>query len=367
MRNTTIIWFVFFCAACVFITGCIGEENSRFALDQHIGRASAGDASVSTDDGLALVHSFSRGSLSVRLLAPSVGFTLETGNGGSLSWSIAAGNMMPGSVCTAETPEEGFVSVSETPVSATSSVFAVTLQGGRSARVTIAPPDAASGGVFRFALLSDIQGTADRDIYASINADPSVRFLVSAGDLTENGDSSQFRDFLGNISVLDVPVYSAPGNHDLFSGTSAWHEHMGLFNSSFVFKGVRFTFADSSQGTIEPRVYDWLEARLSEGADADHVFITHIPPQDPFGLRGGAFANSLEAAKLLALLGRGRVDVTLYGHIHSYYAFTNAGIPAYISGGGGGIQGIIEPYGRHFLLIDASSAGIVSVTKIMAD
>ena len=349
------------------MTGCISEENFRCGLDRSVGRASDGDASISTEGGLALVHSFFRGDVSIRLLAPSVSFILETGSGAALSWNIAADNMMPGSVCAAETAEEGTLPVSEAGVSATSSIFTVPLQGSRRVRVTIAPPDSTTDGVFRFAFLSDIQGTNDRDIYASINADASVRFLISAGDLTENGEMSQYREFFENISVLNVPLYSAPGNHDLFSGASAWHEKMGLFNSSFVFKGVRFTLADSSKGTIEPHAYDWLKVRLSEGAGADHVFVTHIPPQDPFGLRGGSFANSLEAAKLLALLGRGYVDLTLYGHIHSYYAFTNAGIPAYIAGGGGGIQGFIAPYGRHYLLIDAASDGVVSVTKIMAD
>ena len=63
----------------------------------------------------------------------------------------------------------------------------------------------------------------------------------------------------------------------------------------------------------------------------------HIPPVDPIGVRNGSFANRNEAAKLLTRLARGGVDLTLYGHIHSYYAFENAGIPAHISGGGGAI------------------------------
>ena len=44
-------------------------------------------------------------------------------------------------------------------------------------------------------------------------------------------------------------------------------------------------------------------------------------------------------AKLLGMLSAAGVDLTLYGHVHTYLEFTNAGIPAYISGGGGAIPG----------------------------
>jgi predicted phosphodiesterase len=55
---------------------------------------------------------------------------------------------------------------------------------------------------------------------------------------------------------------------------------------------------------------------------------------------------------LVARLASGKVDLTLYGHIHSFYAFANAGIPAYISGGGGAIPERLDGIGRHFLTID---------------
>jgi 3',5'-cyclic AMP phosphodiesterase CpdA len=83
----------------------------------------------------------------------------------------------------------------------------------------------------------------------------------------------------------------------------------------------------------------------------------HIPPLDPVGVRNGAFANRNEAAKLLARLAGGNVDLTLYGHIHSYYRFDNAGIDAHISGGGGAIPERFDDVGRHYLVVtvDAST------------
>lgn len=40
------------------------------------------------------------------------------------------------------------------------------------------------------------------------------------------------------------------------------------------------------------------------------------------------------------------VDLTVHGHVHSYYAFANAGIPAFITGGGGAIPERFDAIGR---------------------
>jgi hypothetical protein len=47
--------------------------------------------------------------------------------------------------------------------------------------------------------------------------------------------------------------------------------------------------------------------------------------------------RALPPGGVLAELAKEGVDIALYGQIHSYYAFANAGIPAYISGGGGSV------------------------------
>jgi Icc protein len=71
---------------------------------------------------------------------------------------------------------------------------------------------------------------------------------------------------------------------------------------------------------------------------------------------------------LLARLAAGGVDLTLYGHIHSYYRFHNAGIPAYISGGGGSHPERFDQIGRHFLVVDADpGAGTLQVRVVRVD
>jgi hypothetical protein len=76
-----------------------------------------------------------------------------------------------------------------------------------------------------------------------------------------------------------------------------------------------------------------------------------------------------EAAKLLGMLANGNVDATFYGHLHSYYAYENAGIPAYISGGGGAYPERWDGIGRHFLVVDLDpgSARVESVGVVRVD
>ncbi len=78
----------------------------------------------------------------------------------------------------------------------------------------------------------------------------------------------------------------------------------------------------------------------------------HIPPIDPTGTRNGAFASRDEAVALFSELQDFDVDLTLYGHVHSFYDFDNAGIPAVISGGGGAIPERFDDIGRHFVVFD---------------
>ena len=65
--------------------------------------------------------------------------------------------------------------------------------------------------------------------------------------------------------------------------------------------------------------------------------------------------------------GRGRVDALFLGHIHSYYAFSVAGIPTYISGGGGAIQERFDGIERHYLKVRASARGIEDVAIVRVD
>ena len=158
------------------------------------------------------------------------------------------------------------------------------------------------------------------------------------------------------------------GNHEMGAPASAWHELFGPFNVHFTFKGVAFSLVDSGNATIDPHVYERLDGWLDDNRARTHAVLTHVPPIDPAGLRGGSFRSRKEAAKLLQKLGAGQVDALFLGHIHSYYAFSAAGVPSYISGGGGAIQETLDGIERHYLRVRASpERGIEEVAVVRVD
>ena len=202
--------------------------------------------------------------------------------------------------------------------------------------------------------MADVQEAIDRveDIYAVVNADPSIRFVLFNGDLTEQGSHAELEVFQAKMASLRVPLYATLGNHELGTRDDSFHDFFGRGSSSFVFRGVRFTLLDSASATVDPRVYRWLDGWLEQGAGSLHIVTMHIPPLDPAGERNGSFASRAEANKLVGRLAEGGVDLTIYGHIHSYYAYQNAGIPAFITGGGGSIPERMDGIGRHYLTVD---------------
>lgn len=86
-------------------------------------------------------------------------------------------------------------------------------------------------------------------------------------------------------------------------------------------------------------------------------------------VRQGSFASSREAHRLLARLAAGAVDLTSYGHLHTYIGFENAGIPAHISGGGGAEPMLWDGIDRHFLTVDVAPQdnAITAVTVVRVD
>jgi 3',5'-cyclic AMP phosphodiesterase CpdA len=220
---------------------------------------------------------------------------------------------------------------------------------------------------FRFGILSDIQRavTEVSDIFTRMNEASDLTFVLSTGDLTNQGKAGELDFLQQQLELLKVPFFTTLGNHELGVSPAAFHDWFGRVNFHFEFGGVHFTLLDSASGTLDPIVYDWLDGWLDQGRDHLHVVGMHLPPLDPVGLRNGGFASRNEAAKLLAQLADGGVDLTFYGHIHSYYRFENAGIEAHISGGGGGLPERFDGIGRHYLTVEADPQVGTLATRVV--
>jgi 3',5'-cyclic-AMP phosphodiesterase len=319
-----------------------------------IGQATAAGISVRVAGGLAAVRGIASTSLELWLQSPEVRFDLDLESGGS-SLEVIARNALADASMVAVAPATGVDIVPVTTSVTTERRWRLTAAPARGKMtLRITSLDAADPEPWRFAVFADVQEAIDgvQDIYRRMAADPSIRFVVMSGDLTENGSPAELERFQAEMQRLPFPIFATLGNHELGTRDELFHDYFGRGTFTFTFRGVQFTLLDSASATLAPVAYDWLAGWLIEGLERAHYVFAHIPPLDPVGTRNGAFASRLEANKLLSLLGAGKVDTTFYGHVHSYYSYSNAGIPAYITGGGGAFPEQLDGIGRHYLTVD---------------
>jgi 3',5'-cyclic-AMP phosphodiesterase len=344
----------FFVIGLAATSACLRPSEERALRDEQIGQEATDAVRVSVSGGHAAVREL--GADRIELWASAPRFQLH------LSWAVSpppeilleVRNCMPRAVL--ETTPAAAIGLSERDDEGRCS-FRFSPPASE-LDLLVAPPDSEAPSPFRFAVMSDVQEAIDRvqDIYTLMNEQPDVDFLLGAGDLTERGTAAQLERFERELHGLDIPYYTTLGNHELGEAPSLFQDYYGRGSQSFTYRGVRFTLLDSASATLDPIVYDWLDDWLELGREQGHVVAMHIPPLDPIGVRNGAFASRNEAAKLLGRLAEAGVDLTVYGHIHSYYHFENAGIPAYVSGGGGAIPERFDQIGRHFLVVDVDPA-----------
>ncbi len=345
--------------ALTALTACLSDSAERAERDRSVGRAQADGVEIAVDAGHAAVRSIGTAGVELWSQAPAIALELKSTAAANTSVALTVRNIMPASVLNATDRAGSAIAVGPPSwLRATAARWDIPLAAGQSLRLVVAPPDAGTPAVYRFAVLSDVQEALPRvgDIYRRMNADPSLRFVFNAGDLTDRGSVNQLLEFQTRLEELTIPFYGTVGNHELITRSVPWFGIFGRANLHWTFKGVHFTLVDSGSALIDEQVYGWLDGWLAEGRQAVHIFATHIPPLDPIGVRGGGFSDRNEGAALVAKLARAGVDLTLYGHVHSYYAYTNAGIPAYISGGGGAIPERFDGIGRHYLTVEVDPA-----------
>jgi hypothetical protein len=352
----------------VAASGCVRPAEERALEDLDVGTAETAALAIDVAGGAAQVRQLDGDEIRLWSQAPVLSIRIASGAPDRIRLSVE--NCMPGSVLDARGPGGQPLDATLLPAGRpTLCRFDVELAPGAVAELLLAPPDAGAIEPYRFATMGDIQTALPRveDVFRRINRERDLRFVISTGDLVEDGLPAEYELLMGKLALLEVPYYTTIGNHELRGEVGRWHELLGRRNVHFWFKGVAFSLVDSGNASLDPIVYDWLDGWLGDAAGDVHVFGTHYPPIDPVGPRAGSFRSRKEAAKLLARLAAGDVDLTLYGHIHSYYAFENAGIPAYISGGGGALPEKLDGIGRHFLAIDvdpASGIGAVGVVRV---
>lgn len=352
-------------------TSCLDVGVERADHDLTIGKAQDRGASVEVEQGLAAVRRFDASSGALRLWgqAPALSWTLTT-DAAPKTWTIVASNIMRLAELTVLDPQGDPVSVTATTRRIpTEGSWQVDLAPNTRYTMRLSPPGGADLTPWSFAIFADVQSDIDRvqDIYALMSGDPELQFGLISGDLTERGEPEQLERFQREMETLPFPCFATLGNHELGVEETLFHDYFGRGSFSFVWRGTRFTLLDSASATIAPLVHTWLDEWLEQGKAQPHAVLMHLPPLDDSGNRNGAFASRDEAQGLLARLARANVDLTVYGHVHTYESFSNAGIEAYITGGGGALPMSFDGIGRHYLKVSVDprrqrfTAGVVRV------
>ena len=351
-------------ALVALLAGCTRLAEDRAQSDLEIGRGEAGGVTVDVDEGRAHIRSIEPGAMTLWAQAPELAITLEVAAGASRDWTITIDNALPDAELTSDGADVTALGGDRPTLRA----WRVALPASGTVTLTVAPPDAGDLAPWRFAAMADIQNALPEvhQVFDRIEQEPGIRFVIFMGDLTERGKLREYNEAVAQIATLDIPFYATLGNHELYNEWTRWREVFGRYTQHFTFRGVTFSLVDSASGTIDPIVYGWLDDWLAEAADRIHIYGSHYPPIDPIGYREGSMASRREAQKLLAKLAAGNVDLTLYGHIHTYESFENAGIPAHISGGGGAEPMRLDGIGRHFLVVDVDpAAGEVTGVEVV--
>lgn len=161
--------------------------------------------------------------------------------------------------------------------------------------------------------------------------------IIASGDLVDRGEVEEYRELQRLMSVSEIPVYYAVGNHDdraaflsVFAGPTAPTDENGFVQYAVDFGAMRMVVCDTLQGPNHGD-YDearaaWLSRTLDQAPDRPTAIILHHPPI-PSGIQWmDPEPNSPWLSRLAAVLaGRPQVKVLMCGHIHRAFNGVFAG------------------------------------------
>ncbi|MDW7672413.1 MAG: metallophosphoesterase [Bacillota bacterium] len=205
-----------------------------------------------------------------------------------------------------------------------------------------------------FAVLGDNQGNDDvlARIIDGINGTDAA-FLIHLGDLVPSGQEGEYDSLLEVMSVLEIPWFAVPGNHDVRGeGMAHFEQRIAPREHGFDLGGYQFLFMDTSSLNMTERQLSWLEEQL--GSQRETLLFMHCPPTDPRG-RSHSF---LDPAMGVAFLEQvtdpdNGIRGLFTGHIHMFHHDEVAGMTRVVSGGAGARLYAAEDEGgfHHYALV----------------
>lgn len=174
-------------------------------------------------------------------------------------------------------------------------------------------------------------------------------FAVLTGDIIYGYGSDiprlkmQWNDFLSVYDSFGIPVFVAPGNHEMqaedapesgnIDAQRLYIMHLGRLYYAFAYDNSLFIILDTdivgSAAKISGEQLEWLKEMLKASRGFEHTFVyIHRPVRSYHG------ANILNNHyKILPLLLRYNVTAVFQGHDHVYYYEEINGTRFYVTGG----------------------------------
>lgn len=201
---------------------------------------------------------------------------------------------------------------------------------------------------FSFAVLSDSesqQGTISptyQNMIANINQS-EAKFLLHLGDFTNKGLDTEYQEFTQFMDEnLNIPYYTAPGNHDILQNKENYQKYFEKLYYSFDYENSHFIILDNSDNKygFDDTQMLWLENDLKENQDKQIFIGMHRPIDIPYAesidISDGATKTAKESyANFRKLLQDYKVTEIFAGHVHIYFSYRLENVPVIITGGAG--------------------------------
>jgi hypothetical protein len=199
-------------------------------------------------------------------------------------------------------------------------------------------------------------------IFAAVKAlNPAASFVLWTGDTIsgKNPDAKQIHDeygeFLDIAKTAGIPVFNAPGNHEMDDGNNApsdamkklYEKDMAQTYGGFTYGNSRFIALDSEHaakknssptdvatktkskkgakkdktdapGAITQKELDLLAKDLDANSSAAHIFIFMHHPVVPYDAQDGLDAASVAALQAI-FAKHTNISYVVSGHEHLYY------------------------------------------------
>lgn len=180
---------------------------------------------------------------------------------------------------------------------------------------------------------------------------PPAAFVLWTGDTISGKEPDkpkrmreQYEEFLGIATTAGVPVFNAPGNHEMDDENNApskamqklYEKYMAQTYGAFTYGNSRFIALDSEHapsksasaaakktktdapGAITQKQLELLQQDLDADKNLAHVFIFMHHPVEPYKAKDGLDQKSVKALEKL-FKNYSNVSYVVSGHEHMYY------------------------------------------------